>query len=411
MLGAIGRVPRPSFWQRLLPARGDKNRPLVAEAVTAVPVPVLVDAEAKATPEGGQASIQAVTAAVGQLLGELLRQLEPVPSSEEAYRAAQAQLSVGLNWYELVPTLEQVSLVVLSVLEHDRGQFQHFLLQLNQKLAELHQALARSRQHQQERANADSDLDATVRGEVWTIQNQVAAATSLDQLKKDVATRLDSIVGAMDSHRHAEQARQVALQQQLDLLGARVREMEESAARVEQRVAEQRRMALIDSLTQLPNRLAYDERMQQEFERWQRYQRPLAVAICDADNFKSINDSYGHLAGDKVLRILAATLRNRLRKTDFVARYGGEEFVVLMPETDGAQALQALEALRQAVAECPFHFREEPVSITLSIGIASFRAGDLPDAVFERADAALYRAKQAGRNRCLLANEVDPVVT
>jgi diguanylate cyclase len=379
--------------------------------VAAAPEPAVVDAEATAMPEGGPTSIQAVTAAVGQLLGELLRQLEPVSASEEAYRAAQAQLSIGLNWYELVPTLEQVCLVVLSVLEHDRGQFQHFLLQLNQKLAELHQALARSRQHQQERASADSDLDAAVRGEVSAIQNQVVAATSLDQLKKDVATRLDSIVGAMDSHRDAEQARQAALQQQLDLLGARVREMEEGAARVEQRVAEQRQMALRDPLTQLPNRLAYDERMQQEFERWQRYQRPLAVAICDADNFKSVNDSYGHLAGDKVLRILAATLRNRLRKTDFVARYGGEEFVVVMPETDGDQALLALEALRQAVAECPFHFREEPVSITLSIGIASFRAGDLPDAVFERADAALYRAKQAGRNRCLLANEVDLAVT
>jgi diguanylate cyclase len=365
----------------------------------------MTDAETALDDGGDPVAVSAVSAAVGQVLGELLRQLEPPASSQDAYRAAQAQLSAGLNWYELVPTLEQVSLVVLSLLEHDRGQFQHFLLQLNQKLAEVHQALALSRQQQQERASADSDLDATVRGEVQAIQGQVVAATDLDQLKKEVTSRLESIVGAMDSHQHSELARQAAMQQQLDLLAERVRDMEENAVRVEQRMVEQRRLALLDPLTQLPNRQAYEERLQQEFERWQRYQRPLVLAVCDVDNFKSINDNYGHLAGDKVLRILARTLRNRLRKTDFIARYGGEEFVVVMPETAIDQALMALDAIRLAVAECPFHFRDQPVSVTLSAGIACFRPGDTPDAVFERADSALYCAKQAGRNRCQLAVE------
>jgi diguanylate cyclase len=399
---------RAGWWWRLLPSRGGRS-----EATVAAPVPVVaeVDSLTPDAPEQGQdlLSVPMVTAAVGQLLAELLRQLDPPAPSRQLHQSLQAQLSAGLSWYGLVPTLEQVSLMVLAVLEHDRGQFQHFLLQLNQKLAEQHQALARSRQHQQARADADGELDVAVRGEVNALKGQMVGATTLEQLKLDVASRLDSIVGAMDCHRHTEQARQAELQHQLTLMADRLRAMEEGAAQLEQHVAEQRRMALLDPLTQLPNRRAYEERMQQEFERWQRYQRPLTLAICYADNFKSINDSYGHLAGDKVLRILAGTLRDRLRKSDFVARYGGEEFVVVMPETDGQQALKALDTLRLAVAECPFHFREQPVPVTLSVGIACFGAGDRPDDVFERADSALARAKRAGRNQCQLAGEAGPV--
>jgi len=172
---------------------------------------------------------------------------------------------------------------------------------------------------------------------------------------------------------------------------------------IEQRMLEQQRLALLDSLTQLPNRNAYEQRLAYEFERWQRYQRPLVLAVCDLDHFKLINDNFGHLAGDKVLRIIAKTLRKRLRKTDFVARFGGEEFVILMPETEQQEAQQTLEAIREAVAASPFHFRDKPVAVTLSIGIAAFSNGVTSDDIFERADTALYQAKQGGRNLCWVA--------
>lgn len=133
--------------------------------------------------------------------------------------------------------------------------------------------------------------------------------------------------------------------------------------------------------------------------RWRRYGGELLLAVLDVDLFKGINDRFGHLAGDKVLRLIAAELARRLRKTDFIARYGGEEFVVLLPSTplDGGQ--QVLEALRRAVEACPFHFRGERVTITVSIGLAAFQAEEAPEQVFERADQALYRAKREGRNR------------
>ena len=156
-------------------------------------------------------------------------------------------------------------------------------------------------------------------------------------------------------------------------------------------------------MTGLPNRAAWNERAALEVARWQRYGGELQVAVLDVDLFKRINDNYGHLAGDRVLKIIAQELAKRLRKTDFIARFGGEEFVVLLPATplDGAE--QLLETLRTAIEACPFHFKGERLIITLSGGLASFASGDTLEAVFERADQALYQAKGSGRNRIICA--------
>src|SRR5690606_244729 len=133
--------------------------------------------------------------------------------------------------------------------------------------------------------------------------------------------------------------------------------------------------------------------------RWRRYGGDLLLAVLDIDHFKRINDGYGHLAGDKVLKIIAGELNKRLRKTDVLARFGGEEFVLLVPSTPPDGGLQLLETLREASASGPFHFRGEPLSITLSAGLTAFVPGENSEAAFERADQALYRAKREGRNR------------
>ena len=124
-----------------------------------------------------------------------------------------------------------------------------------------------------------------------------------------------------------------------------------------------------------------------------RWQRPGYAAL------KHARRCYGHLAGDKVLKIIATELAKRLRKTDFIARFGGEEFVLLIPGTPLEGAQQLLETLRTAIESCPFHFKGERVTITLSAGVSAFAAGERAEQVFERADQALYRAKRSGRNR------------
>jgi diguanylate cyclase len=119
-------------------------------------------------------------------------------------------------------------------------------------------------------------------------------------------------------------------------------------------------------LTQLPNRDSWQDRLQFEVDRWQRYKGDITIAVVDIDFFKRINDSFGHKAGDRVLQLLARELKKGLRSTDFIARIGGEEFVVLLPETTGAQAKKVMDGLRDNVAKLPFHFSNQPVTITFS---------------------------------------------
>ena len=121
--------------------------------------------------------------------------------------------------------------------------------------------------------------------------------------------------------------------------------------------------------------------------------------VCDIDLFKRINDSYGHLAGDKVLTIIARSLQRNLRVSDFIARFGGEEFVILMPGTTAEDAKIVAEKLRKKIEQSPFNFKKEPVQITISFGISQFAMDEHADEVFSRADKALYKAKKLGRNQ------------
>ncbi len=392
------------------------SAPANAPAATSIaPAPVVENAAVAPSaapdtsqPAGAQQSdseppFARIATAVCQVLDHLLQQIDPPPSASDNYRHACEQIAKGLNWYELVSTLEEIGVIVLAALDRGQGEFQEFLLGISKRLDEAHQVIENSRQNQTQRQRDDDALNQTVRSEVQQMQAQVAVVTQLDVLRATIGTRLDAIVGALDQHSAASALRQQELEQQLGTLTDRLRDMETQSTAIEKRMLEQQRLALLDTLTQLPNRKAYEQRVIEESERWKRYGRPLALAVCDLDHFKSINDQFGHLAGDKVLRIIAKTLRGRLRKSDFIARVGGEEFVILLPETGRDEAQRALETLREAVAQSPFHFRDQPVAVTVSIGVADFAASATPDSVFERADAALYRAKEAGRNRCIVA--------
>jgi diguanylate cyclase len=122
------------------------------------------------------------------------------------------------------------------------------------------------------------------------------------------------------------------------------------------------------------------------------------LAVFDIDYFKKINDSHGHQAGDRVLKVIGRSVAKRLREVDFFCRYGGEEFVALMPETSLVDAMPLLDAIRSAIANASFNYKEEPISITLSIGVTEFRFEDDLEIAFARADRALYAAKSGGRN-------------
>jgi diguanylate cyclase (GGDEF)-like protein len=159
------------------------------------------------------------------------------------------------------------------------------------------------------------------------------------------------------------------------------------------------RLMTVDALTQIFNKRYFSEALEREFNRAQRYKRELSLVLFDVDHFKAINDEHGHLAGDAVLRQVAAEVKPRLREQDIFARVGGEEFALLLPEIPHDGAVATAEKVRRIVEGATFTMDTLQVKITVSAGVTSLDARSLDRmSLYERADAALYEAKRGGRN-------------
>jgi diguanylate cyclase (GGDEF)-like protein len=161
------------------------------------------------------------------------------------------------------------------------------------------------------------------------------------------------------------------------------------------------RLTILDGLTQIHNQRYLTEFLEREVVRSQRHDRPLSVLMLDIDKFKSINDTFGHLCGDFVLRELAGIIRGSVRKEDLFARYGGEEFTVVLVETNAEGAVAVAERIRESVEAHQFRFESTPVKLTISIGVST-TSGDhnmTPAGLLKTADEKLYEAKRTGRNR------------
>jgi len=158
-----------------------------------------------------------------------------------------------------------------------------------------------------------------------------------------------------------------------------------------------------DQLTQLNNRGYWEECLQQEFSRVSRTKQNSTLIMFDIDHFKKVNDTYGHQAGDEVIRITSGILTETIRKTDIAGRYGGEEFVAILIDTSAKQAMILAERLRELIASCPVYHDETKINYTVSIGIAEFTK-ELANhsAWIESADQALYQAKESGRNKSII---------
>ncbi|WP_084182507.1 GGDEF domain-containing protein [Alicyclobacillus vulcanalis] len=156
--------------------------------------------------------------------------------------------------------------------------------------------------------------------------------------------------------------------------------------------------AKTDALTGLYNRKSFDEYLDFALQISEETNTPLHLAVIDIDNFKQINDQYGHLIGDEILRRTAQAIQQHLAAGDFLARYGGEEFAVIIPEVTHDEAVQNMEKIREYIANL-HHVELEGSRATVSIGLSTYHPGEARDALFERADQCLYRAKQTGKNK------------
>ncbi|QTD33514.1 GGDEF domain-containing protein [Pseudomonas fluorescens] len=352
-----------------------------------------------ALPDSPEPSYSSVAKHIEDTLIGLLDDLTLPERHRPQAEAMRDRLKNGLNWYELLPILDDLATLMLAITDSGQHEFEAYLQQLNERLEAFQSNLQAASEGHADNSSAARAMDTQIREQVDGLQNSVQEAADLDDLKQVLENHLEGLLGTMDQHQKQRDAREQEVAGRLKSLAERVAHMEQEALGYREHLEEQRQKALIDPLTGLPNRAAWTERLEHEIAQWQQHGNTLSLAMLDLDHFKRINDNYGHLAGDKVLKIIATVLRKRLRGSDFIARFGGEEFVLLLPATPPAVGAKLLETLRASIEACPFHFKGERVTITVSMGLAAFRPGEHSDLVLKRADQALYRAKNAGRNR------------
>lgn len=179
------------------------------------------------------------------------------------------------------------------------------------------------------------------------------------------------------------------------------------AEQLRERLEESLEMAVIDPLTGLYNRRYMASRLRQAIDAWEASAEKVSVILFDIDHFKRINDTWGHQAGDEVLRAFTERMGKQLRALDIAGRYGGEEFMVILAGASAREAAEAAERVRAAIARDPFVIASAGISVeaTTSAGVAEILHGDTPERLIARADAALYQAKAAGRNQVMVAQK------
>jgi len=350
--------------------------------------------EAKSVPAGATPggvvivpTASAVTDEIVSLLRALVRRLAEMPPLADTAATLARRLEIGVpegGWEPFLRSVADAVGEVVNRLESQRRELTQFLEQVTQQLAEFEDWARWQAGAAQSRRDDTVGLELTVQAEMVDLQQDVDnVAQQLREFRRKEERR-----HAEDERRAGELAKEVA----------KLRGRTDELAKI---CAEQETRLMVDSLTGVHSRYAYERRLEEEFQRWQRHSQPLSFSIWDIDLFKRVNDSFGHEAGDRLLRGVADLFDHNKRAEDFLARIGGEEFVLLLPMTPLEAARGVAEKLRVAVENAAFRHHGEPVAVTISCGLTEFRAGDTPTAVYERADRALYEAKAQGRNRCM----------
>ncbi|MDI9246501.1 diguanylate cyclase [Marinobacter sp. CHS3-4] len=383
--------------------RSDDTTPEPDAAPRSPDTQSIVELEAQGEEESDQRL--RIARRVGELLGQMLEQVSLEPAAETRARRLRESLMASDDWDELREGLSGVAELVIAAVTRSQREFEGFLRRLDERLETLRQYFAEQENAQAGRMGASEELDQEIKQELEAFGRKVEDSQDFDGLKASVSGHLKSIREAVGRFRTKETEREKYLSEQLATMHEKMAAMETQAEQVRGELKEQRRRAMTDVLTELPNREAWQDRLEIEHQRWTRYNNPLTLAVLDIDFFKRVNDSFGHKAGDRVLQLVAKALRDRLRKTDFIARFGGEEFVLLFPETEAHSAKNVLDGLREHIKALPFHFRGEPVSVSFSAGIAEFKSDDQADEVFDRADRSLYQAKKSGRDQVCIAGQ------
>ena len=339
---------------------------------------------------------------VNYVLNEIVNQLTLPASSEKAKFNVVKAINSSDNKTEkgIIKKIVQLVNQSISSVEEEKQDLETYLTKISTQLVDIESFMHVIRQDNDESKSRSLSLTDSVETGFSSIEETITESTDLTALKQDVSTNLTEIRKHVEDYKHSEEVKKDISSQSYAKIIEELSRSQKESEKLQEQLHESKIQLLRDPLTGIANRLAYDERITVEFNRWKRSNTPLCLALWDIDHFKKVNDRYGHGVGDRVLKLFADIIQSRIRKVDLFARIGGEEFVLVMPDTSIANALNLNNTLRVMLEECNFHYEGQHCRITSSVGLAEFRRGDEADIVLDRADKALYHSKNNGRNQC-----------
>ncbi len=339
------------------------------------------------------------------ILYYLLENVEVPDEFNERVDIIRQKIKVCSSKDVLVSIVDEVSQLLTEIANRKQYQLEDFVLKLQSKLQNFQSYMQDSSADDQNLLDNSQLLENSVSREVENIHAEIKSEAGLEKVADMIGNRFEKITTQINDFRVKEEMRIHSTQDKVKILEAQLQETQDHALQLEENLSEQRHLARHDTLTGLANRQTYNEHVDDVLKRYKRSKEEGCIVLGDIDCFKKINDNYGHIAGDKVLKKIANILRGSLREVDFIARYGGEEFVIVLEKTPIQNTEEVINRTRQMIEDTQFHFRSKRVPITMSFGVSRFIENDSPPDVFERADKALYQAKESGRNCVILAKE------
>lgn len=288
--------------------------------------------------------------------------------------------------------------IVIESTQEERNSSRHFLYTLNDSLTQFYLNFSQTLKTTEHEFDEQQKCLLSIQKQSKRLKTQTQTAQDLISLRQHI---VEYVTGIEQLIENTEKQLEEKSREKFQGMVRQIKELQAETQNYQKTLKQQNKQLHIDFLTKIPNRAAWTERFETEMTRFKRHHNPLNIAIVEIDQFKTINDNFGHLAGDKVLNVIAQTLQKSIRNTDYIARYSGEEFVLLLPDISEQQADHVLHKLCERIMNIPFKFKRENVSISISIGFTKLSTFDYDDSAFERAYHALNQAKNNGKNQIM----------
>ncbi|MFQ6024540.1 MAG: diguanylate cyclase domain-containing protein [Acidiferrobacterales bacterium] len=337
-----------------------------------------------------------------EAISRLLDTVEPPENLLPHVDGLRERLTLDLPADELTRVLQNtVDLVgeVWQELHQERQEWYDFLQQLSERFQELDKALQSTGQQTMAAYYGGRKAETDMERQVGDIESRLYRSSNVEQTKSYIHQRVATIRARLE-HSQGKGAQVFAsLQTQLTKVTTKIREVEKESKRLRQRYEQGKVELLVDPVTGSVSRLAYDQRLEQEIKRSNRYGSPMNVQLWRVDAFKDLSAEYGQQIADKVIRLLAKLFQANLREVDFVARYDGDKFAILLPETGLDGAHWVVNRLCRVIGKSGFHHRGERLSVTVSCGYSTVQKADTVETVTKRVCPALDEATAEGGGR------------